>query len=203
MIISKIDPQIKVRKLEDLITLPITIIVNKFDEESAKEFRKQFGEASSTNQQVIPVVIDSYGGECYALMSMLGVIKSATSPVATIITGKAMSCGSILFSAGSEGYRFMDPLATVMIHEISSFTFGKVEEVKADAQEVNRLNQLLYNMMAENVGKPKDYFLNLIHEKKHADWYLTAEECLKHNLTNHLHIPSFNINISFNTNFGK
>ena len=60
---------------------------------------------------------------------MISSIKTSKIPVATIVQGKAMSCGAILFSFGEEGRRFMDPNATLMIHDVSSGQLGKVEEV--------------------------------------------------------------------------
>ena len=40
--------------------------------------------------------------------------------------------------------RFMDPNATVMIHDVSSMEKGKVEEIKASAEETDRLNKVVY-----------------------------------------------------------
>ncbi len=54
---------------------PVIINVNKFDEESAKDFRDKMSMAHNTGQKVIPVVIDSYGGQVYSLMSMIASIK--------------------------------------------------------------------------------------------------------------------------------
>jgi ATP-dependent protease ClpP protease subunit len=87
----------------------------------------------------------------------------------------------------------MDPDATVMIHDVSSMERGKVEEIKASAEEAERLNQKIYTMMAENCGQHNDYFLDIVHEKGHADWYLDADECKKHNLANHLYVPELKI----------
>ena len=67
----------------------------------------------------------------------------------------------VLFSFGNEGLRYMDQHATVMIHDVSSGGFGKIEELKADVKEAERLNKKLYYMMAENCGKNKTYFLKL------------------------------------------
>src|SRR5271154_2601253 len=120
MIHHQIDPKLKIKKLEDLIDLPVVVLVNKFDEAAAKEFRDTFTRAVNTGQKIIPIVIDSYGGHVYSLMSMIGMIKQSPVPVATIVTGKAMSCGAILFSFGQEGLRFMDPSATLLIHDVSS-----------------------------------------------------------------------------------
>lgn len=202
MIYHSIDPKIRIKKIEDLMELPHVLLVNKFEDASAKEFRDQFAKAINTGQPIVPIVIDSYGGQVYSLMSMIGVIKSSPVPVATISTGKSMSCGALLFSCGTEGYRFMDPYATLMIHDVSSGAFGKVEEIKADAKEVERLNDTVYKIMATNVGKAEDYFLKIVHDKKsHADWYLTAEECKKHNLANHIRVPSFKVKVSTEISF--
>ena len=154
--------------------------------------------AHNTGQKVIPIVIDSYGGQVYSLMSMISTIKSSELPIATIVQGKAMSCGAILFSFGEEGRRFMDPNATVMIHDVSSGQLGKVEEVKAAAKESDRLNQIVYKMMAQNCGKADDYFLKLVDKKKHADWFLDANEAKKHGLANHLRVPKITVNLDVN-----
>ena len=87
----------------------------------------------------------------------------------------------------------MDPDATLMIHDVSSMGWGKVEEIKASAEETDRLNQKIYTMMAENCGKHKEYFLDIVHDKGHSDWFLEATDCKKHNLANHLRIPELKI----------
>ena len=196
-VIRYFSPLLKEPKLID--DLPVVIRVRKFDEASAKTFSETMTKAQNTGQPVVPVIIDSYGGQVYSLMSMISDIKNSKVPVATIAQGKAMSCGAILFSFGTEDYRYMDPDATLMIHDVSSMGWGKVEEIKASAEEVERLNQKVYRMMAKNCGQPEDYFLNIVHDKSHADWFLDAEECKKHNMANHLHTPELKIkaNVTF------
>ena len=129
-------------------------------------------------------------------MAMIAAIEDAELPVATIVEGKAMSCGAILFSFGEEGLRFMDRNATLMIHDVSSMEWGKVEELKASAKEADRLNDKVYTMMARNCGKKDDYFLKIVDKKKHADWFLDADESKKHNLANQLRLPTMNIEVS-------
>jgi ATP-dependent Clp protease, protease subunit len=156
MIQYSIDPSIKPRNIADLIQLPHVLTVNSFTEESARSFRREFNDAITTGQTVIPVCIDSYGGQVYSLMSMIDTIKSSPVPVATIVTGKAMSCGAILFSFGTNGFRIMQPNATVMIHEVSRGTWGKIEEIKADVTQAESLNNRVFAMMANNCGKRKE-----------------------------------------------
>jgi ATP-dependent Clp endopeptidase proteolytic subunit ClpP len=181
---------------------PIVIRVNKFDEESALKFSNQMSAAHNTGQTMIPVVIDSYGGQVYSLMSMIANIKSSKLPVATIVEGKAMSCGALLFSYGTSGYRFMDKHATIMIHDVSSGARGKIEEIKADAKEGDRLNQRLYREMAANCGKEPEFFLQQIHDRSHADWYLDAEESQTIGLANHLRVPELKVKIDVAYSFG-
>ena len=189
-------------KKEDLIDdLPIVIRVKKFDESGAKEFASQMSKAHNTGQPVVPVIIDSYGGEVYSLMSLISDIKHSNIPVATIAQGKAMSCGAILFSFGEEGKRYMDPDATLMVHDVSSLKWGKVEEIKASAEETERLNKKVYQMMAKNCGHSKNYFLDIIHSKGHADWYIESREAKKHNLANHLRMPEMKIEATVNFKF--
>jgi len=199
-VIRYFSPLLKEPKLID--DLPVVIRVRKFDEAAAKTFSDTMANAQNTGQPIIPVIIDSYGGQVYSLMSMISDIKHSRIPVATITQGKAMSCGAILFSFGTEGHRYMDPDATMMIHDVSSMGWGKVEEIKADAEEVERLNQKVYRMMAKNCGQKEDHFLNIVHDKGHADWFLDAKECRKHNMANHLYIPELKIKAHVTFDFG-
>ena len=194
-VISGLIKEVEVRRA------PIIVRVNKFDEESADKFTKLVGEAHNTGQPVIPIVIDSYGGQVYSLMAMIAAIKSAELPIATIVEGKAMSCGAVLATFGEEGMRFADPEATVMIHDVSSMDWGKVEELKAGAKEADRLNDKIYTMMARNCGKADDYFLKIVDKKKHADWFLDAKEAKKHNLVNHLRVPKMTVSVDVNIEF--
>ena len=198
-IIKKFSPLLKEAKLID--DLPVVIRVNKFDETAAKNFSASMTKAQNTGQPVVPVIIDSYGGQVYSLMSMISDIQHSKIPVATIVQGKAMSCGAILFSFGAEGKRFMDPDATLMIHDVSSMSWGKVEEVKVSAEETDRLNKKIYHMMAENCGQHEEYFLEIVHEKGHADWFLDAKECKEHKLANHLLVPDMKIEAKVRVDF--
>ena len=65
--------------------------------------------------------------------------------------------------------RFADPDATIMIHGVSSGGRGKIEELKADVAEADRLDEKIFTIMARNCGKKDDYF-----EKKFSTNMLTG-----------------------------
>ena len=186
----------KLLKDTDLKKEPVVVHVNKFDDDAVKKFNQEMSDAHNTGQKIIPIVINSPGGHVYSLMSMIDTIKSAELPVATISMGKSMSCGAILLTFGTEGYRFAAPNSTVMIHDVSSGTMGKIEELKTDVKEAERLGNIVFKMMAQNCGKPDDYFKNLIHEIGHADLYINAEDAKKHGIVNHIRVPKFIVNVS-------
>jgi ATP-dependent Clp endopeptidase proteolytic subunit ClpP len=187
--IIKIDPRIKAKHSDLHVEPHVVRLVEGFNEETSELFHEDFEKALNKNKKIIPVVIDSYGGQVYSLMQCISIIKSSPLPVATICTGKAMSCGAMLFMFGTEGLRFMTEQATLMIHEVSSFTIGKVEEIKADAKEVDRLNNLIFTMAAKHIGKSPKYFLDMLHKHNHAEIYLTAENAKKNNICNHIGMP--------------
>lgn len=180
---------------------PVIIRVNKFDEKAAQDFNSKMAGAQSTGQKVVPVVIDSYGGQVYSLMSMISAIKSSEIPVATIVEGKAMSCGAVLLSFGEQGMRFADEDATIMIHDVSSGGRGKIEELKADVAEADRLDEKIFTMMARNCGKKDDYFKKKVFNKKHADWFMDAQEAKRHGLVNHIRVPKMTVKVDVDIDF--
>jgi ATP-dependent Clp endopeptidase proteolytic subunit ClpP len=205
MLTYKIDPGLKFKKPEELMDLPITVTVNDFTEASAKLFRDELNKAMNFNKTIIPIVIDSFGGQVYSLLSMIDQVKKTQKEgftVATISTGKSMSCGAMLLSMGSEGHRYVNENSTLMIHEVSLGAHGKLEEVKVSVEEGKRINDLIFKLMAENVGKPRDYFVDIMHQRLNADWFLDPEECVKHNLANHIGNPKFNIKVTADISFG-
>ena len=185
--LTEVSPLIKTLELKHE---PLIITVNEFTEESASEFATAISLAHNTGQEIIPVIIDSFGGQVYSLLSMISSIRNSKVPIATIVRGKAMSCGALLASFGAPGHRYMDSDATMMIHDVSSAAFGKIEELKSDVREAERLNKKVYTMMAQNCEQEDNYFLDLIHDKGHSDWYLDAQEALHHNIVQHVKVPN-------------
>lgn len=194
-----VDPRIRA-KYAELIDQPQIVHVQKFDDEGVRDFRDQMEKAHNTGQPIIPIAIDSYGGSVYGCLDMIGHLQQATLPVHTMVSGKAMSAGAILFGMGQT--RHMAENATLMLHDASMWTGGKTEEIKADAKEIERLNNLIFRMIARNCGQKDDYFIKLVHEKGHADWFLTAKEARKHKLCTNIGIPEMTVEVSVNYKFG-
>lgn len=165
------------------------ILVNEFSEYGVKNFKIDFDELRNTNLPILPILIDSYGGEIYSLLAMLDIISVADRPVATISVGKSMSCGGILLACGTKGFRFMGPHSTVMIHDAATFSFGKIEDLKSEVGEADRLNNKIFGLLDVQCGQKSGYFKNMLTQKKHTNWYLDAPDALKHGIVDHVGLP--------------
>jgi len=191
-----IDHRVKVSaSTTTLLDVPMVVRVNKFNEDAAKHFADDMAKAHTTGQEIIPVVCDSYGGTVYSLLAMIDVIRSATVPVATIIEGKAMSCGAVLATCGSPGLRFMGGKATMMIHDVSSFSHGKISDIKENVREGERLNKIIFNILDENARKDSGYFWDIVQKRSRVDWYVTPNQAKKHKLIDVVGIPTLQVDI--------
>jgi ATP-dependent Clp protease protease subunit len=182
----------EISKISTIEDLPF-IYVTKFDDTAVKDFYTSFVKLESNPKvKIIPIIINSYGGEVYSLLAMLDVLSSSTKTICTVATGKAMSCGSVLLAAGTPGYRYMGENAQVMIHEVSSWTVGKTTEIKEDAKNTERLNNLLLTKLAQ-LCKKKDakFFHKTLKSRTNLDWYLSGPECKKLGLVDLVGMPRF------------
>lgn len=127
---------------------------------------------------------------------MMDLLSSYEGIVATVAMGKTMSCGVALFTCGHEGYRFMAPSATLMLHDVGDDgPGGKVEDQKASTKETERLNDAMWKQMAKNIGKPTNYLLDMLKERWRVDWYVSARQAVKLGLANHVGLPLFEISV--------
>ena len=55
--------------------------------------------------------------------------------------------------------------------------------------------------MAKNCGHHENYFLDIVHEKGHADWFLDAKEAKRHMLANKLKVPELQIDVKVQFEF--
>src|SRR5271166_4544665 len=81
------------------------IWVNKFTEDSARAFVKQLQYQSRIDSGCpIVIYIDSFGGDAYALLTMIAAMESVPNEIVTCALSKAMSAGAILLACGNVRY---------------------------------------------------------------------------------------------------
>lgn len=166
-------------------------IQGNINSETVACFEKTLSNCSKLKQKILPLLIDSNGGCAYSLISLYENIKKSKIKIATIVESKALSCAAILLSCGHKGYRYMSPNATVMFHDVKTTYNGKTEDVKADAEETDRLNQLMYKILENNCLKKDNYFRKIMQNNGFSDLYLSSDKCLEYNIVDHIGVPVF------------
>jgi ATP-dependent Clp protease protease subunit len=122
--------------------------------------------------------INSPGGSVYDALAIYDTMQYVTNDVQTVGIGVQASAAAFLLSSGTKGKRFILPNATVMIHQPSSGTRGKVTDQEIDLRESLRIKKLLEEIMAKNTGqKPAK-----IHEDMERDKWLTASDAKKYGI---------------------
>lgn len=167
----------------------VSVYVNEFTESSAKNFFDSFKQAAKDKQKVVPVFIDSYGGNCDSLMNMLDVMISFPGKVATICVGKAMSCGVVLLGCGTKGMRYAAPNSRIMMHHVSSVSWGKVPETEAYCKEIKRLQEQIFHILSKRCGQRKSFYLNLLKNQGNTDVFMTPLDAFKYRIIDHVKYP--------------
>lgn len=122
--------------------------------------------------------INSPGGSVYDALAIYDTMQFVTNDVQTVGIGVQASAAAFLLSSGTKGKRFILPNATVMIHQPSSGTRGKVTDMEIDLKESLRIKQRLNEIMAENTGRTVEE----IKVDMERDYWMTADAAKKYGL---------------------
>lgn len=122
--------------------------------------------------------INSPGGSVYDALAIYDTMQYVTNDVQTVGIGMQASAAAILLSSGAKGKRFLLPNSTVMIHQPSSGTQGKVTDQEIDLKESLRVKQLIEEIMAKNTGQKTDK----IHVDMERDFWMTGDEAKKYGI---------------------
>ena len=136
-----------------------------------------FLEADDSKKDIC-LYINSPGGNVYDGLAIYDTMKHLKCDVATVGIGVQASMGAFLLSSGTKGKRSILPHATVMIHQPSAGTRGKVTDMEIDLREGLRLKKLLNEILAKNTGQK----VETIEKDSDRDNWMTAEEAKKYGI---------------------
>ena len=120
--------------------------------------------------------INSPGGTVYDAMAIYDTMQYIKSDIQTVGIGVQASAAAFLLSSGTKGKRFALPNSTIMIHQPSSGTKGKVTDMEIDLKESLRIKHRLNEIMAKNTGQT----VKRIQDDMERDYWMTAEEAQKY-----------------------
>lgn len=128
----------------------------------------------SKSSDPIDIYINSPGGSVYAGLAIYDTIKHLQKQgvvINTYATGLVASMAAILLISGNT--RFSLPNSTIMFHQISSFTEGKLEDMKVDLKETERLQNVLNEIITKEVSK------EILNYCKYTDFYLDSQKAIE------------------------
>lgn len=165
------------------------IWVGEFTDKSAQEFREQILErADPEGKMVIPIYIDSYGGNADSLAKMIDTMDEVPNRFITVCMGKAMSCGAILLSHGD--LRFCSKLSRIMVHNVSTVSWGDAYSLKAGSDEAMRLNKIFIGLLAKNCGMTYEQLQNHIKTATDSkEIWMSPEDAVKFGIVDRIGVP--------------
>lgn len=121
----------------------------------------------------IYIHINSFGGSVFAAMSTIDTIINCPVPIVTIIEGAAASAATLISVVAD--YRVITKNSFMLIHQLSSSTWGKMEDLE---EEMENLRKLMDKIKSIYTDKTKLRGIELEEILKHDIWW-DCKKCLE------------------------
>ena len=124
--------------------------------------------------------INTFGGSVYDGLGIYNIIRKLSEDYKVIAycRGYIMSMGIPIMLAATERYSYPD--TTFMIHEIATFDWGKLTQIKEDIEETERLGKITSNIITNNTSITQDMLDDWFAHKK--DVFISAQQALDYKL---------------------
>lgn len=117
--------------------------------------------------------IHSYGGSLFAAFSLADQLTMIKSPLYAIVEGIAASAATLI--AMSCDKRYILPNSFMMIHQLSSFMWGKYEEFKDEMGLQDKLMERLVQFYADKTELSRKEVKKMLKR----DFWMDADDCVE------------------------
>ena len=124
--------------------------------------------------------IQSYGGSIFAGMAGMDEIIKSIVPVYTMVDGCCASAATFLSVCGKK--RFINRHAYMLIHQLSSFMWGKYEDFKDEIQNLDKIMVMIKQVYKEYTKIPMSKLDEIL---KHDLWF-DADRCKEYGLVDEI-----------------
>lgn len=124
------------------------------------------------HQEYIYLHINSYGGSVFAAFSTIDTIYNLKIPVVSIIEGAAASAGTLISVVCD--YRVIYKTSFMLIHQLSSSTWGKMNELEDEMENLKNMMQKIKDIYKKHTRIADDDLDNIL---VHDLWW-DSEKCL-------------------------
>jgi ATP-dependent Clp protease protease subunit len=128
------------------------------------------------SEKEIHMYINCPGGQIYAGLAIYDTMQQIqlTNPIYTYAIGITASFGTVLLAAGTKGFRYALPHATIHVHQPLGGAQGQAADVEIQAKEILRLRDSLNQIFAKHTGQS----LEVIERDTDRDFYMDAKAAI-------------------------
>ncbi len=121
----------------------------------------------------ITLLISSPGGDIYAGMALIDVMRGLDCPVTTIAAGLVASMAAVILANGD--HRMAYPHAQILIHQLMGSSGGQQTDVEIMAMHMSEMRQTLDELLASKSNRTAAEFRELTER----DCWCSAERALE------------------------
>ena len=125
----------------------------------------------------ITVLINSDGGDVYEALGIIDYIKSLPIKVNMVARGRAMSAAALMLAC-TTGTRAASKMTSIMVHEISTANQGKASDIRANADHLEELEDLTFQLLAQHSKQDLEFW----RKQARKDFYMNAEKAKEYGL---------------------
>jgi ATP-dependent Clp protease protease subunit len=133
---------------------------------------------SENPEKDINLYINSPGGSITALLAIYDTMQFVKPDISTICFGQAASAAAVLLAAGTPGKRLALPHTRILLHQPYSEAYGQATDIELAAKEINRLRELLEQILARHTGQT----IERIHADTDRDFVMSADEAREYGI---------------------
>src|SRR4051812_24251243 len=133
---------------------------------------------SEDPEKDVSLYINSPGGSIYSGLAIYDTMQFIKPDIQTMCVGVAMSMGSLLLAAGSQGKRAALPNSRILIHQPSAGFEGQSTDIEIHAREILNVRERIDQIYAQHTGrKPEE-----VRADMERDRFFPAEQAVEYGL---------------------
>ena len=132
------------------------------------------------HQEYIYLHINSFGGSVFSAFSVIDTIRNSKIPVVSIIEGAAASAATLISVMCD--YRIIYDNSYMLIHQLSSGTWGKMSELEDEMENLKELMSAIRKIYKESTNIPDGEINEIL---KHDLWW-NPQICLQKGLVDEI-----------------
>ena len=126
------------------------------------------------SEDALNLIINSPGGDVSEMFGIIDFMELLDTKVNTICRGSAQSAAAIILACGT-GQRTASKYSTIMFHQGSTFSQGKLSDVRAGLEYSKSVESKIYTLLGEKTKQPAEWW----EDKMKSDFYISAKEALE------------------------